>query len=514
MDMGFLTRQVKWDSHRVDPSRPALSFENKETWTYEQLHARANRAANGLLEFGVAPGDRVGILMFNALDYWALYLGVTRMGAVAVRLNFRLTREELEYIICDSGCVILCADQDLLLRVEPSREALPVRQFFSHGDRPDELARWARPWSELWSDNDEEPAVPLPNPAAPAMIMYTSGTTGRPKGAVWSHANTAWFAAMQAIQWQLTPDRIGMTTGPLYHVGAIEDLAIALLAVGGHVVLTRSGDFSIRRTIEIIEHHRVTDVLLLPFMIYQIIEQGEFSDSSWSSVKTILSGGDPVLPYAIEWVHEHLPSVEFVQIYGLTEGTPIAACSSGEDALSYPESVGRPMPFTEITIRDHKGAIVATGNGGEIWTRSPVVCQSYWQKATESSQTFVDGWCRTGDTGFVNDHGMLIVSGREKDMIRSGGENIYAAEVEGSLIRHPRIQDVSIIGIPDKKFTEVICAVIVRAQGASLTADEIIAYSREHLAGYKAPRKVVFVEELPRTASGKVLKYKLREQYS
>lgn len=513
MDLGFLTRQIIWDAHRVSSDQPALSFEKEETWTYGQLHARANSAANALLGLGVSTGDRVGILMYNALDYWALYLGITRIGAVAVRLNFRLAKDELDYAIKDSGAVVLCADSDLLERIEPVRHALPVRHFFSHGVRSEQLSAWAHPWDKLWSSNHGEPAVARPDPNSPAMIMYTSGTTGKPKGAVWTHANSSWFAAMQVIQWQLTGDRVGMTTGPMYHVGAIEDLAIALLSVGGHVVITRSGDFSMHRTVDIIRHHGVTDVLLWPFMIYQLIEQVELSESSWSSVKNIISGGDPVLPYAIEWIHQRLPSVGFIQIYGLTEGTPIAACSTKDDTLNFPESVGRALPFTEISVRDDHGLVVPAGERGEIWTRGPTVCSEYWKNAEASEQTFIDGWCRTGDAGFVTDQGMLVVSGRSKDMIRSGGENIYAAEIEEVLIRHPSIRDVAIIGIPDPSFTEVVCAVVVSASPMTITAEEVIAFSRDHLAGYKTPRKVVFVDELPRTPSGKILKYRLREEY-
>ena len=514
MDIGYLTRHPTWDLHRVDQDRPALSLEDAETWSYRELHAQSNAYANGLLSLGVTKGDRVGILMHNSLEYWALYLGIVKIGAIAVRLNFRLTSAELEYVISDSGAKVLCLDDeaDLDERISTIRESLAVEHFLylTH----DETARpeWTESWDALSGGDRRDPEVTRPSAADPAMLMYTSGTTGRPKGALWTHGNTTWFAAIQTMRWQFGSETVAMTTGPLYHVGAIEDAGIATLAAGGHLVILRSGAFDIRKVLRLVEHHRVTDVFLFPFMVYEMIGLPDIGNFDLSSLRRILSGGDPVLPYAIDWITGHY-SVEFVQVYGLTEGTPIVAASQGDEALRHPESVGRPMPFTEVSVRDDGGGVLPRGETGEIWTRSPVVCREYWRKPEETAATFVDGWCRTGDNGFVNDDGLLVVSGRKKDMIRSGGENIYPAELEDVLIRHPAIQDVAVIGVPDEKYVETVCAVIVQSPDSELTAQDIVEFSREYLAGYKKPRFVVFVGELPRTPSGKIMKYVLRETY-
>ncbi|PRZ41965.1 fatty-acyl-CoA synthase [Antricoccus suffuscus] len=515
MDIGYLTRQTTWDLRQLDPDRPALSLEDEVTWTYGELHAQSNAYANSLLGLGVGKGDRVAILMHNSMEYWALYLGIVKIGAIAVRLNFRLTSAELEFVIGDSGTTVLCLDDGdgLAERIDAVRDRLDVRAYFclATGERP-AVPHWARAWDELAGGSREEPPAERPSDDDAAMLMYTSGTTGRPKGALWTHGNTAWFAAIQAMRWKFGPETVAMVNGPLYHVGGIEDSSIAALATGGHVVIIRSGKFDIRRVLQIAAHHGVTDVFLFPFMIYEMIDLPDLDGLDLSKMKRILSGGDPVLPYAISWLVERYP-IEFVQVYGLTEGTPIIAASQGDEALRYPNSVGRPMPFSEISIRDDEGGVLPAGETGEIWTRSPVVCGEYWGRPDATAETFVDGWCRTGDNGYTNEAGLLVVSGRKKDMIRSGGENIYPAELEDVLIRHEAVQDVAVIGVPDPKYNETVCAVIVQAPGKTLTEQEIVEFSREHLAGYKKPRFVVFVSELPRTPSGKIMKFVLREKY-
>ena len=514
MDIGFLTRQTTWDLRAVDPDRPALSLEDEVTWTYRELHAQSNAYANSLLGLGVAKGDRVGILMHNSMEYVALYLGIVKIGAIAVRLNFRLTSAELEFVIGDAGASVLCMDDGdgLVDRIDAIRDKLDVQAYFCLETGEPASPGWARPWAELADGSREDPAVSRPALDDPAMLMYTSGTTGRPKGALWTQGNTSWFAAIQAMRWKFGEDTVAMVNGPLYHVGGLEDSSIAALATGGHVVIIRSGAFDIRRVLKIVEHHSVTDVFLFPFMVYEMIDLPDLDQLDLSSMRRVLSGGDPVLPYAINWLTERYP-IEFVQVYGLTEGTPIVAASQGDEAMRHPNSVGRPMPFCEISIRDDDGGDLPPGETGEIWTRSPVVCGEYWGRPDATADTFVDGWCRTGDNGYTNEAGLLVVSGRKKDMIRSGGENIYPAELEDVLIRHEAVQDVAVIGVPDPKYNETVCAVIVLASGKTLAEQEIVEFSREYLAGYKKPRFVVFVPELPRTPSGKIMKYVLRDKY-
>ncbi len=516
MDVGYLTRQAQWDIRRTPPESMAISLERDASWTYADLYDKANRYSNTLLAHGIERGDRVAILLYNCLEYWAAYLGIVQIGAIAVRLNFRLTAEELEYAISDSESKILCAHCSLLRRLEEVRHSLPVKEYFALHD-PNEVEscpQWAIPWTVLESGVSRFPSVSLPAPDDGSMLMYTSGTTGRPKGALWTHSNTAWFAAMQVMQWQLNASTISMVTGPMYHVGALEDIALPTIAIGGHVVILKSTGFDIRRVLELIDYHGVTDAVLFPFMIYSMLQLADLSEYALSSLKRIYSGGDPVLPWAVERLHTLYPHLEFTQVYGLTEGTPIATCSTSEESWAHPDAVGRPMPFTEISLRDDTGSVVQPGQVGEIWTRSPVVSLQYWRKPEASAATFTDGWCHTGDLGVQSEEGLLIVAGRKKDMIRTGGENVYPAEVEDVLARHPLVREAAVIGLPDPDYIEVVCAVIVPDSPEALDADAVVDYVREHLAGYKQPRKVFFTDSLPRTPSGKVMKYELRNRYT
>ena len=232
------------------------------------------------------------------------------------------------------------------------------------------------------------------------------------------------------------------------------------------------------------------------------------------NLKTIYTGGDPLLPSALEQLKKIYPNVGVVQVYGLTEGTPIAASLDPQDAFTKGQTVGKPMPLTEISILDDDGLPLPVGEIGEIAIKSPAVSVGYWRKPEATMETFVNGWCKTGDLGVFDQDGYLKIAGRKKDMIRSGGENIYSAEIEDVLYRHEEIKEVSIIGIPDARFIEAVCAVVVKKEGSNLTEEDVINHCVNNLASYKKPRKVIFVDELPRTPSGKIQKFVLRQDYS
>lgn len=518
MDIGFFTRQAFGQAARFSPDLPAIAYDDGGFISYRALEERVARYAAALEEMGVGPGDRVALLLYNCTEYWIAYFAITRLGAIAVRLNFRLAADELHYALTDSGSKIVIGHTDLLRRLDDIRADLGVQTYVAltaPGEDSPERPRGATIDGAVLEN--AAPAGsrtrPLPTADTPAMLMYTSGTTGKPKGALWSHGTTTWWAAMQIMEWGFDPSSVTMVTGPMYHIGALENYALPTLAAGGRVVVLRSRNFDIVETLTIASRQRVTDILLFPSMIYQMLDAKGIETLDLSTIRRVFSGGDPLLPSAIERMRDKFGWMDIVQVYGLTEGTPIVACGATGQSRERPEAVGRAFPFAELSIRDDDGARLPDGESGEIWTRSPANALGYWQKPEITAQTFVDGWCRTGDLGVI-DRGALRVSGRKKDMIRSGGENIHASEIENILLQHEGIADAAVIGIPDPVYTETVCAVVVLARDASLTAEQVVAHCTERLASYKKPRKVVFVDELPRTASQKILKYQLRERFS
>ena len=515
MDISYFLRQPFGQAPRFDPQDAAIGFETETPLSYAEVAQRSLRYANALRDLGVKPGDRVGILLYNRVEYWLAYFAITRLGAIAVRLNFRLATEELVYALTDSGSEILLSERDQLAKLEGARKRIAVRRYIgfpSVENSTDPLPDWAIDAGILEKGAESEPDLPLPNSETPAMLMYTSGTTGRPKGALWAHGTTTWWAAMQAMEWGLSRASVTMITGPMYHIGGLENFALPTLAVGGSVVILRSGNFGIRRTLEIASRQKVTDILLFPTMVYQMLEEDGIDDLDLSSIRRVFSGGDPLLPSAIVQMQERFGWMDIVQVYGLTEGTPIVACSGPGQCCTQPASVGRTFPFAEISIRDDAHQPLGAGEVGEIWTRSPANALGYWNKPEATAETFVDGWCRTGDLGVVKD-GALHIAGRQKDMVRSGGENIYPSEIEDLLLRHPSISEAAVIGIPDPVFLEAVCAVVVPRPGANISDKDVIAYCADHLASYKKPKRVVFVENLPRTPSHKIIKAELRERY-
>lgn len=510
-----MTRKAFSPFKTLTPSKQALKVESEESWTYEELHRISNSYANKLKELGVKKGDRVGVLFYNCLQYFGIYFAVAKLGAVAVRLNFRLASQEFEYLLNDSGAKILCFHSDLAEEIEGIRDSVSIEHYICLENIEHPIPSWSKSWDILASGSDsdiEEPANL--KMSDPVMLMYTSGTTGRPKGAIWSHENTLWFSMMQALKWNYTGNEVAMTTGPLYHVGAMEDVALPALLMGGTVIITKSKGFDIERVLKVMEKEQVSDCFLFPFMIYEMLHLTNLNELDLSQLRRIYTGGDALMPWAVEQFKEILPHVGVIQVYGLTEGTPIAACLDPSDISTKGHTVGKVMPLTEIRIANDEGESVGIGEVGEILIKSPAVSSGYWNKPEATAATFVNGWCKTGDLGKIDKEGYLSIYGRKKDMIRSGGENIYATEIEDILIRHKEIKDVAIIGIPDLKFIEVVCAVIVKKEDSSLGADEVIEYCTAQLANYKKPRKVVFVNELPRTPSGKIKKFLLRDHIS
>lgn len=514
MDVNWLVDSPFDQLPAGDPDATALLVDAVEGMTYRELQQRRDEFVAILCDAGVRSGDRVGMLLVNALDYVALYFAIARVGAVAVRLNFRLQSQELQYIIDDAGCAVVFVHTSRLPQVEPIRDAVQVERWYSLADEEGLAPEWA-PLAESAPAVDVD-ALPRPAGSDPLMLMYTSGTTGRPKGVVWTHEGSLWLANAQAIKWGFTSRTVALTTGPLYHAGAFEVLLLPALLVHGTAVTMSSGGMTTPRIVDAVERARATHVMLYPFLLYGILREG-VAPERLASLEVILAGGDAVLPWALQAVDARLPDVQLQQGYGLTEAAMVT-CLDHEDRLDHPDSIGRPMPLVSIRVTDADGVPVRSGEVGEICIRAPWMTTGYWRRPEATAEALVEGWFHTGDLGRVTEDGFLVITGRAKDMIRSGGENVYPAEVEAVLATHPDVSAVAIVAVPDARFLEVGCAVVVRAaREPARTYEEVEqdlrALARENLAAYKGPKHYVFVDELPINATGKVQKHLLRDEY-
>jgi fatty-acyl-CoA synthase len=498
-----------------DRTATALSIDGRESWTYEQLRDRRNRFIAVLRDADVRPGDRVGVMLLNSLDYVALYFAIARIGAIAVRVNFRLAPAELEFILGDAACAVVVFHGSRTAQLEPVHEGLAVRRWLHLPDGPEPAPIWAE--TLRLDGHAPEPDLPRPAGGDVLMLMYTSGTTGRPKGSVWTHDNALWFASMQATLWSYRPETVAMTTGPLYHAGGFEDLLLPALLVHGTAVMMSSAGMSADRIVDTIARGGVTNALLYPFLLYDLLHKRDLDLRDLATLRHVLSGGDPVQPWALRAVNERLPGLSLQQGYGLTEGGALSTVLDADRALDHPDSVGRPLPLTRARIVLPGGGAARPDEVGEVWVSSPAISGKYWNRPEESQETFVDGWCKTGDLGRFTPDGFLVISGRAKDMIRSGGENIYPAEVESVLAEHPDVASVAVVGVPDARYLEVGCAVVCKADprvSDAVLEEALRSTAEQRLAHYKCPRYYSFVDELPLNSSGKVQKQALRVRFA
>ncbi|MGE0487026.1 MAG: class I adenylate-forming enzyme family protein [Gammaproteobacteria bacterium] len=512
--LAWITDAVTGQAPVVAAGCPALAFDDQPPLSYAALREAELAAARALARAGVTRGDRVGLLLRNSIDYVVLYLALARLGAISVRLNFRLTAPEVAFILGDSGAKVLIFDTDFVGSVAPVLDELAVVTYVAReesGPGPD----WAVPLDEfLAAGAGHEVTFPVLGADDAVTLLYTSGTTGSPKGAIWTHGNTLWFAAMQSMKWGIDGGAVAFTPGPLFHAGSLEVLILPALVNHGVGVTFSSGGVTLERLLDVARAQSATVLLLYSFMVYDFLRLPDLETRVPATLRRIICGGDTLMPWVYDVLAERLPQIELVQVYGLTEGGAISTCLDHGFAQARAGSVGRPLPLSEVKILDEQGRPVATGAVGEIHVRSPSVSPGYWQRPEANAETFVDGWCRTGDLGSVDADGFLTLGGRAKDMIRSGGENVYPAEIEAVLTKAPGVADAAVFAVPDAKYNEVGCAVLIAIEGATLDLDAVRAYCGERLARFKIPKYFVVGDTLPRTASGKVKKFELRAAYA
>jgi fatty-acyl-CoA synthase/long-chain acyl-CoA synthetase len=475
------------------------------TLTWAQTHERITRLASVLEGHGVAAGDRVAVMALNSVPHIEAMAAVLRLGAICVPVNFRLVADEVAYALGDSGATVVLVDDMFAPVVDNARAKAPdVRAVLPIGaGYSDLLASGSPAYSErVVADED------------PAFIMYTSGTTGRPKGAVLTHRNLLLHAYSNiADAGMSSDDRIGMSGAPLFHIAGVSGFYLNL-AVCGTTVLSPSGGFDPAAMVDLLERERVSSVFFVPAQWAAVVALPGIRDRDLSALRRAIWGAAPASTMLLRTMIDTFPQAEIVTAFGQTECSPVTCALRGEDSVRKIGSIGKPMINVEVRVVDDELNDVTPGEVGEIVYRGPTVMKSYWNKPEETAEAFRGGWFHSGDLVRQDEDGYLYVVDRKQDMIISGGENIYCAEVENTLAAHPKVAEVALIGVADEKYGEAPLAIIAgRDQDDPPTAADIEAFCREHLAGYKRPRDVVIVAALPRNPSGKVLKTALRAAY-
>ncbi|POX39319.1 p-hydroxycinnamoyl-CoA synthetase [Streptomyces sp. Ru73] len=490
-----------WPARRArkTPHRTAVRHEGAAT-TYAGLHDRTTRLARALRATGVRRGDRIAYLGPNHPSFLETFFAAGALGAVFVPLNTRLTGPEIAYQLADSGAGTLIHTPAHAALVDGLRDpAGPVRTYLEVGPAYEELLAGAgnEPLDEPVSGDDV------------CIIMYTSGTTGRPKGAMLTHANLTWNALNVLVDTDLTADEVALVSAPLFHTAGLNMLTLPVLLKGGTCVLVES--FDPDATFDLIAGHRISFMFGVPTMFERIARSPRWPTADLSSLRLLTCGGSPVPGPLIAAYQER--GLTFQQGYGMTEAAPGALFLDGEHAVSKAGSAGVPHFFTDVRVARPDLSPAGVGEPGEVLVRGPNVMPGYWGLPEVSAAAFADGWFRTGDAARVDADGYVTVVDRLKDMIISGGENVYPAEVEAALLAHPGVAECAVIGVPDERWGEVPRAVVVPRDGVALDPGDVLASLAGRLAKYKIPKSVVVADELPRTASGKLLKPRVRALY-
>lgn len=490
---------------RRTPDRAAV-FHGDDRLTYAQLHDRVTRLAHGLRGLGVRRGDRVAYLGPNHPAFLETLFAAGTLGAILVPLNTRLAAPELARHLADSGTrtLIYGAGQDGV--VAELRSSVPPGDLVALGKPADGEASYAGLLAAGPAPDIDE-AV---GPDDPCLIMYTSGTTGRAKGATLSHGNITWNAINVVVDADFRHDEVALVVAPLFHTAALNMLCLPTLLKGGAVLIEPG--FEPGRALDLIEGHRVTSLFGVPAVYDAMAAHPRWASADLSSLRMLLCGGAPVPEATIRGYTSR--GLTFIQGYGMTEASPGALLLDAAHVESKAGSAGVPHFFTDVQVVRPDLTPAAPGETGEIVVAGPNVMQGYWNQPHATAAALADGtWLRSGDAGTTDADGYVFVVDRIKDMIISGGENIYPAEVENVLREHPAVADCGVIGVPDARWGEVGRAVVVLRPGAPTSEAELLGFLDGRIARFKIPKSVRFTGTLPRTGTGKILKKELRETH-
>jgi acyl-CoA synthetase (AMP-forming)/AMP-acid ligase II len=487
-----------------------------ETITFAQLERGSNRVANALCAFGVKKGERVAFLGKNHPLYFEALLGAAKIGAVMTPVNWRLAAPEVAYILDNCCARVVFVGEGFAEMLAKVRGQVPDVEQVIGIDAPDHAGTDYRIWRDGFPTTPPAAKVGLRDDA---LQLYTSGTTGRPKGAVMTHGSIlssrdpASEGEMRAWQEPVEGD-VTLLAMPCFHISGT-GTGIATMVAGTNAIVLPEYDPT--KALDLIENYNISKIFLVPAAIQILLNHPRVREVDFSRLKYVTYGASPI---PLELMREAMEVLGcgFVQMYGMTETSGTIVALDPEDHV--PEgsprmrSVGTPLPGVEIRIIDEDGNTLPANTVGEIATRSSKNMSRYWNNPEATAETIdAEGWLRTGDAGYMDEDGYLYIHDRVKDMIISGGENVYPAEVENALYAHPRVADVAVIGIPSEKWGEEVKACIVVKPGETLTEAEVIAHAREHIAGYKCPKSVDFIDALPRNPSGKILRRSLRAPY-
>jgi acyl-CoA synthetase (AMP-forming)/AMP-acid ligase II len=493
----------------TQPDAPAISYAGTMlTWSQLALRVRQNAAAQRAA--GLVPGDRIAVLDLNHPSCLELTLGCAHLGTANAVVNFRLAPPEISYLINDAAARVLFVGPDFADAAEKLRPELPtVERVIRIGGPDDEYEAWL-------AAQEPDAADPAADPDGCFVQLYTSGTTGHPKGALLTHRGMTAHARHVATDVGVTPESRVQIAMPLFHVGGTS-YSLVGLRNGAHLHVLRTPDPV--AVLEMLESERITHTFLVPALLAAMTQVPGAAQRDYSALRSLAYGASPMPLPVLRACLKLFPGVMH-QVYGMTEACGVVTSLGPEDhedpAVEHRlVSAGTPIPGVEIEIHDPAtGERVPTGEPGEVWLRTEQLMGGYWGKQEETAATITpDGWLRSGDGGHLDADGYLYVTDRIKDLIISGGENVYPAEIERVLAEHPSVDDIAVIGVPDDQWGEVPKAVVVAASGAEVDEQALIDYCRGHLAAFKCPKSVDVVAELPRNPTGKVLKKELREPY-
>ena len=503
-----------------------IVFED-ERWTMPAVLELVAQIGHALVhDLDIAKGDRVAIAMRNSPEWIAAFAAITSVGAIAVPMNAWWQTDEIVFALADSGAAVVIADEERLGRMSAAAPgAIDARIVVGRaaGDLPAGVLHLG----DLLVDGAALPEVDI-DPDDDITILYTSGTTGRPKGAVSTHravlsalmafaARAAVGAAREpedpaSIEADGKPRPAFMLCVPLFHVTGLVPVMLGSFVSGAKLVMTYRWEPN--RALELIEQERVTNFVGVPTMSWDLLEAETFAQRDTSSLRSVGGGGAPMPPELVRRIDENFRRGRPGLGYGMTETNAYGPQNAGDDFLAKPTSTGRPVPIMDLKVTDPLGNELPNGETGEIWFRSPSLIRGYWNRPDATAETIVDGWLRSGDIGHLDDEGFVFVSDRAKDMILRGGENIYCAEVEAAIYEHPAVYEAAVYGIPDERLGEELACHVMVKDGATLEVADLQRFVAERLAKFKVPTTVTIVDEqLPRNASGKILKRDLRDAY-